>query len=259
MHDFQLPNFSIDLGGQTALVTGASSGLGWRFAKVLAACGARVAVTARRVDRLEALVTEIAAAGGEARAFALDVSRADDIKAVVEAVEATMGPVTVLVNNAGIPDAQYATALAPAKIDAVLDTNLKGAFVLSTEVARRLMAAKRGGRIVNIASMAAFSYAGGAAALYSISKSAMVRMTEVLAVEWAKYNINVNGIAPGVVASEMTAGMLSRMSAAMVETFPRRRIGDPAHLDGALLFLVSPSSEFVSGTVIKVDDGQGAR
>jgi NAD(P)-dependent dehydrogenase (short-subunit alcohol dehydrogenase family) len=256
---FELPNFSIDLKAQTALVTGASSGLGWRFAKVLAACGARVAVTARRVDRLEALVGEIREAGGEARAFALDVSRADAIKGVVDQVEAEMGPVTLLVNNAGVPDAQYATALSLEKIDAVLDTNLKGAFVLSTEVARRLMASKRAGRIVNVASMAAYSYSGGAAALYSISKSALVRMTEVLAVEWAKFDINVNGIAPGVIASEMTTGMLERMSHEMVDAFPRRRIGDPAQLDGALLFLVSPSSDFVTGTVIKVDDGQGAR
>jgi NAD(P)-dependent dehydrogenase (short-subunit alcohol dehydrogenase family) len=249
----------MDLHGRTALVTGASSGLGWRFAKVLAACGARVAVTARRTDRLDALAAEIRAGGGVAEAFAFDVSRSDGAAALFDQVEAAVGGVDILVNNAGVPDAQHATALSLEKINAVLDTNLRGAFLLSTELGRRLIAARKGGRIVNVASMAAYAYAGGGAALYSISKGALVRMTEVLAVEWAKFGINVNGIAPGVIDSEMTTGMLDRMSRKMVDAFPRKRVGDPAHLDGTLLFLVSPSSEFVTGTIIKVDDGQGAR
>ena len=259
MSSFKLPHFSLDLAGQTALVTGASSGLGWRFAEVLAACGARVAVTARRTDRLKRLAQKIRETGGVAEPFALDVARTDGFDDVLDRVEARLGRVTILVNNAGVPDAQYATGLPLETVNAVLDTNLRGAFLLSREVARRLVAAKTGGKMVNVASMAAYSYSGGGAALYSISKSAVVRMTEVLAVEWAKFGINVNGIAPGVIDSEMTTGMFDRMSRDMVDHFPRKRVGDPAHLDGALLFLVSPSSEFVTGTIIKVDDGQGAR
>jgi NAD(P)-dependent dehydrogenase (short-subunit alcohol dehydrogenase family) len=125
-------------------------------------------------------------------------------------------------------------------------------------VARRLLAAKQPGRIVNIASIAAYDYNGGGAALYSVSKAAVVRMTEALAVEWSKFHINVNAIAPGAFASEMMDGMLQRMGD-ITEHFPRKRLGDPAQLDSTLLFLVSPSSDAVTGTVIKVDDGQGSR
>jgi NAD(P)-dependent dehydrogenase (short-subunit alcohol dehydrogenase family) len=253
------PEFSFDLSGQTALVTGASSGLGWRFARILAACGAKVAIAARRAQRLDQLTAEIRAEGGVAEPFALDVAAVGGIAAVVDEIERRLGPVSILVNNAGVPDAQHATALTLEKIDQVIDTNMRGAFILSTEVARRLIAAKTPGRIVNIASMAAFEYSGGAAALYSVTKSALVRMTETLAVEWAKFGINVNGIAPGVFASEMTDGMFARMSDQMVSAFPRKRIGRPEQLDGALMFLVSPSSDFVTGTIIKVDDGQGSR
>lgn len=253
-----LPNFSIDLKGQTALVTGASSGLGLRFAKVLAACGARVAVAARRVDRLETVVSEIRDAGGTAKAFALDVTEAQQLKDIVPAIEAALGPVSILVNNAGIPDAQRATKMELELIDRVLDVNLRAPFILSCEVARRLMELKAPGRIVNIASMAAYEYGGQGAALYSITKAGVVRLTEALAVEWAKFNINVNGIAPGAFASEMMDGMLQRVGDITVG-FPRRRIGMPEQLDSTLLYLVSPASDAVTGTVLKVDDGQSRR
>src|SRR5262245_15864025 len=189
---YGLPNFSIDLKGHTALVTGASAGLGVRFAKTLASCGARVALTARRLDRLEGVAAEIRAAGGTALPLQLDVTDAEQLKTVVGEAEKQLGPVTILVNNAGIPDAQLATKMPLDLIDRVLDTNVRAPFVLSCEVARRLIAAKQPGRIVNIASSAAYSYRNSGAALYSISKSAVVRMTEALAVEWAQFNINVN-------------------------------------------------------------------
>ena len=140
----------------------------------------------------------------------------------------------------------------------MLDVNLRGPWLLSCEVARRLIESKTPGRIVNIASAAAYSYSGNGAALYSVTKSAVVRMTEALAVEWARFNINVNAIAPGAFASEMMDGMLSRMGD-IAQHFPRQRIGDPAQLDSTLLFLVSPASDFVSGTCIRVDDMQGGR
>ena len=143
-------------------------------------------------------------------------------------------------------------------IDQVLDVNVRAPFILSCEVARRLIDAKLPGRIVNIASSAAYEYGGNGAALYSVSKAAVVRITETLAVEWARYNVNVNAIAPGAFASEMIDGMLSRIGD-ITKSFPRQRLGDPAQLDSALLFLVGPASDAVTGTVIRVDDGQGGR
>lgn len=256
--DFPLPYADHDLTGQVALVTGASSGLGRRFAATLAAAGAAVAACARRADRLEELVKEIEAAGGRAISVPLDVTDSDSITAAVQATEDRLGLVTVLVNNAGIPDAQYATKMPVELVDRVLDTNLRGPWLLSCEVARRLMAAGQPGRIVNISSTGAWSYAGGAAALYSVSKAGIIRMTEVLSAEWAKYWINVNCIAAGAFSSEMMDGMLSRLGASN-QVGPRRRLGDPAQLDSTLLYLVSPASEFVTGAVIRVDDGQGPR
>lgn len=255
---YPLPNTSIDLSGQVALVTGASSGLGLRFAKVLAACGARVAIAGRRLDRLETAAGEIRQAGGQAFPLALDVTDAEQCLAAVNSAEKALGLVTILVNNAGVPDAQYAAKMPLDLIDRVLDTNLRAPFVLSCEVARRLMAAKQPGRMVNIASMAAYEYRGGGAALYSVTKAGVARMTEALAVEWARFGINVNAIAPGAFASEMLDGMLERVGD-MSKAFPRRRIGDPAQLDSTLLYLVSPASDAVTGTVIKVDDGQSGR
>ncbi|WP_293676891.1 SDR family NAD(P)-dependent oxidoreductase [uncultured Phenylobacterium sp.] len=258
MTDYPLPNFSVDLSGQTALVTGASSGLGLRFAKVLAASGAKVALAARRLDRLEALAAEIKAAGGQAVAIEMDATDADQLIGAVEKAEKALGLVTILVNNAGIPDAQRAHKMSIELIDRVLDINVRAPWILSCEVARRLLAADKPGRIVNIASSAAYSYGGNGAALYSVSKSAVVRMTETLAVEWARNHINVNAIAPGAFASEMMDGMLARIGDFSATT-PRKRIGDPAQLDSTLLYLCSPASDAVTGTSIRVDDGQGGR
>ena len=249
---------AVDLSGLVALVTGASSGLGRRFAALLAANGARVVATARRVDRLEELAEEIGTAGGSCLPLALDVTDAEQIASVAARAEAEVGPVQILVNNAGIPDAQYATRMPVELVDQVLDTNLRAPFLLSCEVARRLIDLQLPGRIVNISSVGGFHYAGGGAALYSISKAGVNRLTEALAVEWAKFDINVNAIAPGLFASEMSDGMIERMGD-LTRVFPRERIGQPEHLDSTLLYLVSPASEMVTGTVVKVDDGQGPR
>jgi NAD(P)-dependent dehydrogenase (short-subunit alcohol dehydrogenase family) len=256
--DFALPNFSIDLTGQVALVTGTTSGLGRRFALVLAKAGAAVAITGRRTERLEALAAEIESMGGKCAAIRLDMTDTASILNVVEEAERSLGTVTILVNNAGIPDAQRAHKMSIELIDDVFDTNLRGPYVLSCEVARRLIERKLPGRMVNISSVAAYHYGGNGAALYSITKAGIVRMTEALAVEWARFDINVNGIAPGAFSSEMMDGMLERIGD-MTKHFPRQRLGDPAQLDSTLLYLVAPSSECVTGTVIKVDDGQGPR
>lgn len=255
---YPLPNASHDLSGQVAIVTGASSGLGARFARLLAAAGARVALCARRVDRLEALVAEINAAGGDARAFAIDVADQDQCLALAETVEAAMGPVSILINNAGIPDAARAHKVSPALYNQVMAVNVNAPWLLSTSLAARRLADGGPLRIVNIASMAAFEYNGHGAALYSMTKAAVVRMTEVLAVEWAKFPINVNAIAPGAFASEMMDGMLGRMGD-ITQHFRRKRLGDPAMMDSTLLYLVGPASEAVTGTIIKIDDGQSNR
>ncbi len=258
MTEFPTPNNAWDLTGQVALVTGTTSGLGWRFAIVLAKAGAKVALTGRRTERLDELAALIRADGGECASFRLDMTDIDNVISVVQEAEDALGPVTILVNNAGIPDAQRAHKMDLALIDAVFDTNLRGPFVLSCEVARRLIAAKRPGRMVNISSMGGFHYAGGGAALYSITKAGIARMSEVLAVEWARYHINVNCIAPGAFSSEMMDGMMERIGEFYKAT-PRQRLGHPAQLDSTLLYLCAPSSECVTGTIIKVDDGQGPR
>jgi len=258
MTDYPLPNNAWELSGQVALVTGTTSGLGWRFAQVLAKAGAKVALTGRRTERLDELAELIRADGGECAPFRLDMTDMDNVIEVVGQAEEALGTVTILVNNAGIPDAQRAHKMDQALIDAVFDTNLRGPYVLSCEVARRLIAAKLPGRMVNISSVGAFHYAGGGAALYSITKAGIARMSEVLAVEWARYHINVNCIAPGAFSSEMMDGMVERIGEFYKNT-PRQRLGDPAQLDSTLLYLCAPSSECVTGSVIKVDDGQGPR
>jgi NAD(P)-dependent dehydrogenase (short-subunit alcohol dehydrogenase family) len=258
MSAYPNPNFSLDLEGQVALVTGTTSGLGQRFARVLARCGAKVALTGRRVERLDALAKEIHADGGVCVPLHLDMTDRASIRRVVDETERAFGTITILVNNAGIPDAQRAHKMADELVDAVFDTNLRGPWVLSCEVARRLIEARKPGRIVNVSSIGAFQYGGNGAALYSVTKAALARMTEALAVEWARFHINVNAIAPGAFASEMMDGMLSRIGD-FSQAFPRKRVCDPALLDSTLLYLVSPASEAVTGTVIKVDDGQGPR
>lgn len=258
MSDFPLPNASTDLTGRIALVTGTTSGLGARFARVLAAAGAKVVVTGRREARLEELAETIRGDGGEALPLKLDMTDRASMRSVVDAAEAEWGTVDILVNNAGIPDAQRAHKMSDELVDAVFDTNLRGPWVLSCEVARRLIDRKQGGRIVNISSIGAYNYGGNGAALYSVTKAAIARMTEALAVEWARYGINVTGIAPGAFSSEMMDGMLERMGD-IAQHFPRKRVCDPALMDSTLLYLVAPASEAVTGTVIKIDDGQGPR
>lgn len=256
--DAPLPNVSHDLTGQVALVTGATSGLGRRFARVLAASGAKVIGTGRRKERLDEMVAEITADGGDAVGVEMDMTDTSSIISGFEEAEAAFGTVTILVNNAGIPDAQRAHKMSVELIDNVFDTNLRGPYVLSTEMAKRLIDQKIPGRQINIASISATNYDGHGAALYSITKAGIVRMTEVLAVEWARNHINVTGIAPGAFHSEMMDGMLERMGD-FSGSMPRKRLGRPDQLDSTLLYLCSPASDAVTGTVIKVDDGQSSR
>ena len=259
MSEFETPNFSVDLSNQVALVTGASSGLGYRFSKVLAKCGAKVALSARRVEKLESLAEEIKSDGGECMVVPIDMVDRESIRAAVKTVEEKLGTINTLINNAGMVDAQWAIKQSDELIDGVIDTNLVGPYLLSNEVARKLIEKKEPGRMVNISSLAAFNTTpNSAAVLYSTTKLAIVRMTEALSVEWAKHHINVNAIAPGMFSSEMLDGMLERIGD-VSQTLPRKRICTPEQMDSTLLFLVSPSSECVTGTCIKIDDGQTSR
>ena len=259
MSDFATPNFSIDLTGQVAMVTGATSGLGERFARVLAACGASVAICGRRAERLEVLAKTIRDSGGTCEPVPMDMTDRESIRAGIAAAEQALGTLTILVNNAGIPDAQRIVKMSDELVDNVFDTNLTGPWILSTEFARRLLKQKLPGRIVNVASIAAFvTGPDSAAALYSTTKAGLVRMTEAMAMEWARFNINVNCIAPGAFATEMLEGMMER-TGDFSGIFPRKRICDPAQMDSTLLYLVSPASDCVTGTIIKIDDGQSTR
>ncbi|AWH92863.1 SDR family NAD(P)-dependent oxidoreductase [Dietzia lutea] len=246
---------AVDLAGRVAVVTGSTAGLGARFAHVLAGAGATVIVTGRRTERTTEVVESITASGGTAHGVGLDVADAASIEDCISEVTEKYGIPQILVNNAGIPDAQRAHKMPLELVDAVLDTNIRGPWLMATGVARRLIAAESPGRIVNISSMNSFHYAGEAAALYATTKAAVNRMTETLAVEWARNFINVNAIAPGAFESEMMDGMLSRMGD-IAPGFPRKRIGRQDQLDSTLLYLVSDASDAVTGTVVKVDDGQ---
>jgi NAD(P)-dependent dehydrogenase (short-subunit alcohol dehydrogenase family) len=257
-NSFPLPHASTDLTGQVALVTGATAGLGRRFATVLADAGAAVILSGRRLDRLQQVADEIGGRGARCAPVAMDVARAEGLGDALDRAEQEFGTITILVNNAGIPDAQRAHRMRLELIDAVIDTNLRGPFVLTCEVARRLIAAKLPGRIINLSSMGAYHYQGDGAALYSVTKAAVNRMTEALAVEWVRYGINVNAIAPGAFMTEMMEGRIARVGD-FSNNLPRKRIGDPAQLDSTLLYLAAPASEFVTGTIVKVDDGQFPR
>lgn len=254
------PCRSEDLAGQVAIVTGASSGLGDRFACTLAAAGAKVAVIARRADRLDTLVREITEAGGVAFPVALDLADAAAIRAAVEQVTAALGPVDILVNNAGCADVTPLVDQDPAAIDHMYAVNVRAPLLLAREVGARMIADGRPGRIVNISSMAAYHYDGRSpCVMYAMTKAAVLRMTETLSIEWAKQRINVNAIAPGFFRSEMSGGVLEGREERVVAKLTRGRVCEPNHLDTTLLYLVLPASEAVTGTCIRVDDAQMPR
>jgi NAD(P)-dependent dehydrogenase (short-subunit alcohol dehydrogenase family) len=245
-----------DLTGRTAFVTGASSGLGRHFAKVLAAAGAAVAVSARRADRLQAVKTEIEAAGGRAAAIPLDVTDAAAIAPALDAAEAALGPIDILINNAGLSVLGLAVDVAASDFDKVMATNLRAPFLLATEVGRRLIGAKREGRIVNIASIGSYRVLPGVTP-YCISKAGLAMMTQCLAREWARKGINVNALCPGFIETELNdEWFASDKGKAQIATFPRKRLAKESDLDGMLLLLASDASRTITGSLLTVDDGQ---
>jgi len=249
-------NDMFDLTGEVALVTGSSSGLGLRFAGVLAANGAKVALVARRVERLESLKKTIEAAGGRAIAIEADVL---DRKAMIRAydtAEKAFGTVTILVNNAGIAHTDRALELSEETWRSVLATNLDAVFFWSQEGGKRMIAANKHGAIVNIASVLAFGASKGVAA-YAVAKAGVVQITKALALELAFKGVRVNAIAPGWFVTEINDEFLaSEKGQEIKRAIPMGRFGQAGDLDGALLLLASKAGAFMTGATLVVDGGQ---
>ena len=243
--------------GRVALVTGASSGLGKRFAQVLVAEGAKVVVAARRKDRLDELAAEL---GANALAVQCDVTDEAQVIAMFDAAEAKFGLVDTVINNAGMTHANNAVTQDIAEFRKIMDLNVTSVWCVAREAARRLIKAgpekSHHGRIVNIASMAGRIVIPNVTA-YNTSKAACAHLTRSLAREWARHGINVNALSPGYVATELTEEWLNGEGGAKtIGKSPRRRVMDEASLDEALLFLCSDAAKFVTGTDVLVDDSQ---
>jgi NAD(P)-dependent dehydrogenase (short-subunit alcohol dehydrogenase family) len=248
------------LQGQVAVVTGASGGLGAHFARLLASQGAAVALAARRVDRTEALAGEIAGAGGRAMALRLDVADARSIAPAFDEIEAALGPISILINNAGVGGQGLALDLTVEEFDATFDVNVRGVYFAAQAAARLMLAsgvAERGeGRIVNIASVAAQTNLPGLSA-YCGSKAAVAMLTRVMAREWARRGIAVNALGPGYVLTDINAHWFeTEGGAAQLKRFPRRRLMQANDLDAALLMLAGPAAASITGQLIIIDDGQ---
>lgn len=251
---------SFDLGGRVALVTGASSGLGDRFARVLADNGAHVVLAARRVERLQTLRDEIVEAGGLASVVALDVTDMASIRAAVETAERDVGPIDILVNNSGVSTTQRLLDVTPEDYDFVLNTNARGAFFVAQEVAKRMIARgktdpSRPARIINVASLAAVK-ALAMIGIYCMSKAAVAQMTRAMAIEWGRFGLNINAICPGYIRTELNDHHWdTEAGQKLISMTPRKRLGMPDDLDGLMLLLASGRSGFMNGSVITIDDG----
>lgn len=255
--------YQIDLSGRVALVTGASSGLGAQFARTLARAGAAVVLASRRTERLDDLRVSIEAEGGDAHVVALDVTDMASIRAAVAHAETEVGPIDILVNNSGVSTTQRLQDVTEADYDFIMGTNVRGAFFVAQEVARRMLARAKGaapgtwvgGRIINIASMAGLKVLPQIG-VYCMSKAAVVQMTKAMAVEWGRFGINVNAICPGYIDTEINHHHWeTEAGQKLISMLPRKRVGQPADLDAVLMMLASNESHFVNGAVIAADDG----
>ena len=243
------------LGGRHALVTGASSGLGRHFAGVLAAAGASVTVAARREAALAETVASIHASGARAHAVRMDVTDAASIANGFKEAEAALGPVSIVINNAGVTMTRAALEVAESDWTSVVDTNLKGAWLVAQHGAQRMIHHASGGSIVNIASILGLRVAGGVAS-YAISKAGVVQMTKALALEWARHRIRVNALAPGYIETELNDEFFSSDAGkALIRRIPQRRLGEAKELAGPLLLLASDAGTYMTGSVVAVDGG----
>jgi len=246
----------LSLSGKTALVTGASSGLGWHFAKVLADAGASVVVAARRKERLDALVSDIEAAGGRALAVAMDVTDNESVIQGFDRAEATFGVVDVVVNNAGIGDPRKFLDMSESAWDTMMDINLKSAWRIGQEASQRLVKAGKSGSIINISSILGLRV-GSQLSHYAVAKAGVVQLTKAMALELARYSIRVNGIAPGYFCTEMNEDFFATSQGQnyIKQAVPMGRLGDVEELSGPLLLLASDAGSFMTGSVINVDGG----
>jgi NAD(P)-dependent dehydrogenase (short-subunit alcohol dehydrogenase family) len=243
------------LNGHKALVTGASSGLGRHFAMTLAGAGAEVIVAARRADKLAALVKETAALGANAHAVSVDVTSEASVREAFDQIGNTIGTADIIVNNAGVTTTRPVLQQSEQDWDSVIDTNLKGGWLVAQEGARRMIAAKHGGSIINIASILGERVAGGVAP-YAISKAGLVQATKVLALELARYDIRVNAILPGYIVTDLNREFLESDAGEKLRLrIPTRRFGQVEHLDGPLLLLASRAGAHMTGAVLAVDGG----
>jgi len=249
-----LPSFRLD--GHRALVTGASAGLGLHFADVLAAAGADVVLAARRADKVQAEAARLRAAGAKAHYVALDVTDAQGVKAAFAAAEAAAGgPIDILVNNAGVSGDSFFLNLEEKEWDFVLDTNLKGPYLVAREMAQRLVAAKQPGSIINIASILGLRVQA-VLAPYCASKAGLIHLTKAMALELARFGIRVNAIAPGYVETDINEGFFdTEPGKKMLARIPMRRLGEKQELSGPLLLLASDAGAYMTGSVIEVDGG----
>lgn len=243
------------LDGRTALVTGASSGLGRHFAGTLARAGARLVVAARRSERLQDLVAHLREAGHQALAVPMDVTDPASVAAAFDAMAGEWGAPDLVVNSAGVAVSRPLLEQSVQDWDSVVDTNLKGAWLVSQEAARRLLAQGRPGAIVNIASITGERVAGGVAP-YCASKAGLLHLTRAMALELARAGIRVNALAPGYVATELNAGFLASEAGERLKArIPQKRFGQPEDLDGPLLLLASDAGRFMTGSVVAADGG----